>query len=989
MRRFALLVFFLAAPVVFAQKEYGFDNQKSSGQPYLTPAETVSRMKVAPGFSVKLFAAEPLMTNPIAMTIDGKGRVWIIESFEYPKRTPKGKAPRDRIVILEDTDGDGIADKRTVFAEGKDFPVTKERAEKGLGAFDMASGLEVTSDGCYVGAPPYLWHIKGKDKAESFEIVASGFGSQDTHETLNTFTWGPDGWLYGLHGVFTTSKIKPGEPDTAGAGAPIDLDAGVWRFHPRSKKFEVFAEGTSNPWGMDFNSQGECFICACVIPHLYHIVPGGIYIKQGGKPSYNQYAYGALREICDHTFHKESGWAHAGLLCLDVPHMPKEYQNSVIFGSIHGCSIKRNTLKPNGSTFTASRADDFLVSGDKNFRPIQMRWAPDGSILVSDWHDQNPCHQTKPDDWDYERGRIYRIVPPKPERLIAKETLPFQVRSKAHLDLENLKPKPAREIFFPIEAMYTGDSAKVNLLSLSAFYECMRDFRTTLLIGHPEVAVAALNSQIDSVKIWALRTLTEARMIGFLHQAALKPFLQKEKSLRVLLEVLSAIVRSNSQVKLLPLLDIFYAKSDLVSDPVIPSFLWWATEQEIGKNRDGVLQSLIQHGTGNNLLTKHIIPRVARRIAASGQANDLAAAVHFVSALPDDATQIAGLSGLVEALKGRRQDAPPGWATVAGALRQKKNPELNRLVQQVAASLNDPEAIMASLKTAGDTHKPVNERIEAVRQLALTQPPQALLTCLTIITSASEPLQLRIEAARGIGSIDQARVPGDVIAQWKNYPAPLRAELVNTLRSRKPWAKAMLEALGSKAISRSDLNDNVALAIRQFKDKELNALLEKHYGVFRDSPAEIDALLAKLRREVPAAPGNAVNGKAVFAKHCLQCHKFEGQGHDVGPNLDGAERSMEYLLVNVVDPNRVVGTPYFSRTILLKNGKLITGILAEEDATTIRLKRENAVIEVIVKADIEEQTTSTKSLMPEGLPNNMTLQELRDLIGYLQATPKK
>ena len=258
-----------------------------------------------------------------------------------------------------------------------------------------------------------------------------------------------------------------------------------------------------------------------------------------------------------------------------------------------------------------------------------------------------------------------------------------------------------------------------------------------------------------------------------------------------------------------------------------------------------------------------------------------------------------------------------------------------------------------------------------------------------LMTKQGEEMDVRVEAARSLSSFSDLAIAKDTIAQWPRLPQPVRAEMVNTLRSRRPWAKALLEALGKKTIARSDLNDNVALAIRQFKDKDLNALLDKHYGVFRDSPAEIDALLNKLRKEVPAAPGNAVNGKAVFTKHCLQCHKFDGQGHDVGPNLDGAERSREYLLVNIVDPNRVVGTPYFSRTIVLKNGKIITGILAEEDATTIRLKRENAIIEVIVKADIEEQTTSTKSLMPEGLPSNMTIQELRDLIRYLEPPAKK
>src|SRR5207249_10326489 len=145
----ALLLTLCAMPAP-AQKEFGFDNRKSSGQPYLKPEESVKRMKVADGFEVKLFAAEPMVVNPIAMTIDERGRVWVIECFEYPKRTPPGKMPRDRIVILEDTDGDGVADKRTVFVEGKDFPVR----------FDLATGIEVGHGGVFVGAAPYLWFIE-------------------------------------------------------------------------------------------------------------------------------------------------------------------------------------------------------------------------------------------------------------------------------------------------------------------------------------------------------------------------------------------------------------------------------------------------------------------------------------------------------------------------------------------------------------------------------------------------------------------------------------------------------------------------------------------------------------------------------------------------------------------------------------------------------------------------------------------------------------
>src|SRR3982750_1595086 len=209
-RRLTVALLLVAASSAFAQKEFGFDNRKASGQPYLKPEESVARMKVADGFEVELFAAEPQLVNPIAMTVDERGRVWVVECFEYPKRTAKGKMPRDRIKILEDTDGDGVCDKVTTFIEGKDFPVP----------FDMASGIEVGNGGVYLGAPPYLFFIENKnDKPGKIEILLKGFGSQDTHETLNTFQWGPDGRLYGLHGGFPFSEVDG-----------VKLDAAVWHY---------------------------------------------------------------------------------------------------------------------------------------------------------------------------------------------------------------------------------------------------------------------------------------------------------------------------------------------------------------------------------------------------------------------------------------------------------------------------------------------------------------------------------------------------------------------------------------------------------------------------------------------------------------------------------------------------------------------------------------------------------------------------------------
>ncbi|PYJ03995.1 MAG: dehydrogenase, partial [Verrucomicrobia bacterium] len=231
----------------------------------LSPEQAAKEMTLPPGFKATLFAGEPHVKQPIAFAIDDRGRLWVAEAYTYPIRAPEGQG-KDRILVFEDTDGDGKFNRRTVFMEG----------------LNLVSGLEIGFGGVWVGAAPDLMFIPVKDGDEPKpagppQILLDGWAYQDTHETLNTFTWGPDGWLYGCHGVFTHSNVgKPGAPDNE----RTRINAGVWRYHPTKHRFEVFAEGTSNPWGIDFDEHGQCFIEACVIPHLFHVIQAARYTRQ-------------------------------------------------------------------------------------------------------------------------------------------------------------------------------------------------------------------------------------------------------------------------------------------------------------------------------------------------------------------------------------------------------------------------------------------------------------------------------------------------------------------------------------------------------------------------------------------------------------------------------------------------------------------------------------------------------------------------------------
>jgi len=373
----------------------------------LSAADAAKAMTVPKGFTVTLAAAEPDVVRPIAFALDDRGRLWVAEAHTYPLRAPDGQG-RDRILILEDTNGDGRLDSRKVFVEN----------------LNLVSGLEVGFGGVWVGAAPYLMFIPAKDDKPSGppQILLDGWGYQDTHEMLNTFTWGPDGWLYGTHGVFTHSNVgKPGAPDAERQR----LNGAIWRFHPTKRIFEVFSEGTSNPWGLDFNDYGHAFTTACVIEHLYYVVQGARYKRQAGK-HFNPYVYDDIKTVADHVHwvgrqgphagnnrsgSAGGGHAHAGaMIYLGGDTWPKEYRDAIFMNNIHGSRANTDRLQRKGSGYTAAHGPDFLLANDSWSQMLNFRYGPDGGVYAIDWYDKNQCHSSNPDLHQKSLGRIFKIA---------------------------------------------------------------------------------------------------------------------------------------------------------------------------------------------------------------------------------------------------------------------------------------------------------------------------------------------------------------------------------------------------------------------------------------------------------------------------------------------------------------------------------------------------------------------------------------------------
>ena len=369
--------------------------------PALTPQEAIQKMVVPEGFTVELVAAEPEIINPVAMTFDERGRMWVTESFEYPRHDPG--PGRDVIKVLESTKGDGHFDKITTFADGLNIP----------------SGIAVGHGGVWVANSPdilFLQDTTGSGKADKREVVITGFGRFDTHEVPNNLTWGPDGYLYGLNGVFNEAHIQQN-------GKDFRFTCALYRINPRTREFSLFCEGTSNPWGLAWDPEGNAFVSACVIDHLWHLTETGYYHRQGGP--YPPFTW-ELGSIVNFGHQKA---AYCGLASLDSDAFPAQYRDKFVMGNLHGSCLNLDSLARNGSTYKASPAPDLLSANDAWFMPTVQRIGPDGCLYIVDWYDRYHCYQDASRDApgvDRKYGRIYRLryknAPPAVLFDLSKET---------------------------------------------------------------------------------------------------------------------------------------------------------------------------------------------------------------------------------------------------------------------------------------------------------------------------------------------------------------------------------------------------------------------------------------------------------------------------------------------------------------------------------------------------------------------------------------
>ncbi|WP_435016535.1 PVC-type heme-binding CxxCH protein [Tundrisphaera sp. TA3] len=941
--------------------------------PALSPEEAVRKMTVPDGFTVEVVASEPDLVNPVAMTFDERGRVWVTESLEYP-RHPAGPG-RDRIKILEDTDGDGKSDKFTVFADGLNIP----------------SGIAVGAGGVWVANAPdilFLRDTDGDGKADTREVVLTGFGRDDTHELPNSLSWGPDGWLYGWNGVFNPAHIVH-------QGKTYDFTCALFRIHPRTRAFELFSEGTSNPWGVTWNQDGDAFASACVIDHLWHLTESGYYHRQGGP--YPPFTW-KLESIVGYQ-HQLA--AYCGIQYFDSDAYPEQYRDRLFMGNIHANGINVDRIARKGATYQGAPDPDFLLANDVWFMPVSQKVGPDGCLYILDWYDRYHCYQDAsrdPAGVDRLNGRLYRVrykdTPRAPAFDLAGESDDALIARLGHANIyyrENAqrilreRDNPASRPKLEALAFDAGASRKARMHALWTLIGTGRldpAFHGRLLADADPV-----------VRAWGVRAAGNFGEVDPAIRDAVRS-LAADPSPIVRVQV---AISSRKIAGIDPLPTLLATLSGDDAGGLLGPIVWQNLHPLLDDRAAEFVRTIAAHPKLDSPMVLALLPRAFERILAGARPQ----------AEPADALLglLLGLKspeGRAAASRTLRMLADQGRAGLPEAIRPQLRSSVAARLEPLLKGPGDApmalDAAMASMAlghTAGvevaraaflSPKRPEAQRSRALVALIDAGDRSVLDAADTLLAEkSSASVGFRGEVIAALGRVDDPSVADRLLKHYPGLEPELQPRVVEVLTQREPWGRALVAAIADKRVPATAVGVNQVRRLGAIKDPETAARIKATWGSIREgrNPAR-EHVINRMKDHLSQARGDAVAGAAVFAKVCGQCHKIYGEGYEVGPEITRNGRgSFEQLLSNVFDPSLVIGEAFQATTVATRDGRVLTGLVAEDSPQRLVLKLQGGKLETIAKEDVEERSLSTLSLMPEGLEEQMTPRELADLFAFI------
>ena len=978
---FAALLLLLVAPPLRAQNDL-----KDIPDP--DPEVERRSFQVADGFEVNLYAADPLLAKPIQMNFDPAGRLWVASSGVYPQIKP-GEVADDKIVILEDRDGDGKAETTRVFAGGLLIP----------------TAVEPGDGGAYVGNSTELLHLKDTDgdgKADARRVVLSGFGTEDTHHIVHTLRWGPEGLLYFNQSIYIHSHIEtPYGVRRLGGG-------GIWQLRPETMRLEVYARGWVNAWGHAFDRFGQSFATdGAGGEGINYVLPGASYttdptatrIVKGLNP-------GTPKEC--------------GLEVVDGRHLPDDWQGNLITNDFRGNRVCRYVVGDDGAGFAAKELPELVKTTHRAFRPIDVKMGPDGAIYIADWY--NPIIQHGEVDFrdprrDHTRGRIWRVTA-RNRPLVERPKL---VDAPVVALLEGLKApeswtrQQAKRVLKErgagaVAAALAAWVKELGPAGGAADHHRLEALWTYQALDLPE---AALLGQLLNAEDFRIRAAA-VRVVGHWRDrlpdpiALLAPRVADE-SPRVRLEA----VRSLAEIPSTRAAEVALRTLDRPMDPFLDYALWltarqlkprWLPEFEAGRTDlgGGARLAFALNAVGSPAVVAPLLQSLREGkvsaaqedaaitlIASQGKPEDLGAVLDLALAGSTPAPRRTSLLASLVRASAARKAKPAGDLARLGPLLA-SGEEAARIEAARAAGAWKVEALRPALteQAKGEaTSEPL--RRAAFEALADLGGPESLKT-LAELAAPGRPAALRRLAVEALAAIDPAAAAARAVDLLDGDGDP--AGVYGAFLRRKDGPAVLAAALAGRSLSA----DAAKLGLRAIRASSLNApaLLDAlskagklEGGAAELTPEQRSAFVADVARLGDPARGEAIYRRADL--NCLRCHGIGGAGGQVGPDLSsiGASAPVDYLLDSLLQPNKAIKEGYHSLIVVTDAGQVTTGIKVRQTDSAMILRDAEGTDHAIPLASIEEQAPGT-SLMPAGLTDTLTRAEFVDLVRFLSELGK-
>ncbi|MBM4074109.1 MAG: c-type cytochrome, partial [Planctomycetes bacterium] len=907
------------------------------GQGY-SKEDAVKKMTFQEGLTGTLFAAEPEVRQPIFCKCDDRGRLWTIQYLQYPNpaglkrvkvdrysRTvydqkplppPQGPVGADRITILEDTDGDGRADRFKDFVTG----------------LNLCTGVEFGNSGVYVIQAPYLLFYPDRNRDDvpdsDPQVLLDGFGIEDAQSLANHLTWGPDGWLYGLNGSTTTCNIRG-----------IEFQQGVWRYHPNTKEFELFCEGGGNIFGLTFDRWGR-LIYSSNGGLCYHGVQGAYFEKNFGKhgPLHNPHTYGYF----SHVRHQGlTGRPNTGATIYLGDTFPAAMRDSLIVGDFltHTCSWWK--LQPRGSTIQATLGGLVVDSHDTWFGATDVCLGSDGAIFVTDFHDQRTAHPDPDAQWDTSNGRIYRI-----QASGAKSRKPVDLNSLSSEELvatlsdsDGWRKHHARRIL----SSRVNNNVEQLLRSLALQKENVELALQGLWTLHgngkldSDLAEPLMSHPSEMVRAWTVRLLGDRGWVTAAMAARLESLAKDDSSVEVRSQLASTAKRLPAG-DALPILSALAMRDLDENDPYIPLLIWWGLENKAIPYQNLVLSRFAKPESWEKRAPSRLLRLLMRRYAAEGWTQEYSACQEIWESAPEK-ERASLLEPLLHGLTQRsRTENAPVTAPLKSILHQVWNEKRDDSVRiRIGLEAGDDDVYRYLIQgiSKSEPLPMLTERLKMAAEYGKEDSIQPLLSLL----DSDQPETVRMASLSALQRFGNENVTERILSLYPEMPAALKSRSRTLLFCRSASSLAFLKTIESRMEKPTEIPLEQVQVLSLLQNDEVNSLVKKYWGnVKPGTPEEKLADVRRFSNDLRASSGDPVTGKVLFQKNCGTCHKLYGEGASLGPDLSGTVKGDQAsLLANIVDPNSVIRREFLNYTLATKYGVIYTGLMAEQDAAGVTL----------------------------------------------------